>query len=43
MKMNNCKEIVANFEEGINFNDWVIMNHQWGVNNGGGVYQKILP
>lgn len=41
MKINNCKMIEANFEEGINFNDWVIMNHQWGVNNGGCVPENI--
>ncbi len=41
MKMNDCKKIVANFEEGINFNDWVIMNHQWGTNNGGCIPENL--
>lgn len=41
MKINNCEILEANFEEKINYDDWVIMKHQWGKNNGGCVPENI--
>lgn len=41
MQMNNCEALETNFDEEINYNDWVIMKHQWGINNGGCVPENI--